>query len=140
MNPCMVSPRRRGAVLVEFAILLPVLVAIVLGCVDFGRFAYTYIAVSNAARAGAFFASTQPVDSKTWNAWVLAVQQASVNEMSVNFTASQISVPTPVMVTDSNGLKTVQVQVSYPFETIVNWPGMPHRMTLRHAVAMRVIR
>ena len=46
---------RRGAAAVEFAVILPLLVTIVLGCVDFGRFAYNYIALTNAARAGAAF-------------------------------------------------------------------------------------
>ena len=40
-----VTRRRRGAAAAELAILLPVLVTIVLGCVDFGRFVYNYIAV-----------------------------------------------------------------------------------------------
>jgi Flp pilus assembly protein TadG len=44
--------RRRGASATELAIILPLFITIVLSCVDFGRFAYTYIAVSNAARAG----------------------------------------------------------------------------------------
>ena len=47
---------RRGAAAVELAMILPVLMTIVLGCVDFGRFAYNYIAVTNAARAGASYA------------------------------------------------------------------------------------
>jgi Flp pilus assembly protein TadG len=42
---------RRGAAAVEFALILPLLVTLVLACVDFGQFAYNYIAVTNAARA-----------------------------------------------------------------------------------------
>jgi Flp pilus assembly protein TadG len=48
------SPRRRrGAAAAELAMILPLMLILVLGCVDFGRFAYSYIAVTNAARAGA---------------------------------------------------------------------------------------
>src|SRR2546423_13511130 len=46
---------RHAVAAVELAVLLPVLTTIVLGCVDFGRFAYNYIAVTNAARAGAAY-------------------------------------------------------------------------------------
>src|SRR5262249_30660371 len=45
---------RRGMAAVELAMCATVLTGIVLGATDFGRFAYTYIAVTNAARAGAF--------------------------------------------------------------------------------------
>src|SRR4051794_2670851 len=42
-----------GAAVVEMAITLPVLILLILGCIDFGRFACLWIAVTNAARAGA---------------------------------------------------------------------------------------
>lgn len=41
---------KHGQALVEFAILLPVLLVILLGIVDVGRMVYAYNAVSNAAR------------------------------------------------------------------------------------------
>jgi Flp pilus assembly protein TadG len=48
-----VNPRRRaGQSLVEFALLLPILLVILLGIFDFGRAIYAYNAVSNAAREG----------------------------------------------------------------------------------------
>ncbi len=47
--------KTHGAALVELAIVLFLLIVIVFGCVDFGRFATTFIAVTNAAREGAEF-------------------------------------------------------------------------------------
>lgn len=44
---------RRGAVVVEMAIIMPLLMLLILGGIDFGRFMYTYIAVTHAAQAGA---------------------------------------------------------------------------------------
>jgi Flp pilus assembly protein TadG len=44
--------RRRGQALVEFALVLPVLLLILFGIVDFGRAIYAFNAVSNAAREG----------------------------------------------------------------------------------------
>jgi Flp pilus assembly protein TadG len=45
--------RRPGQSLVEFALILPVLLLIFMGIVDFGRVIYAYNSVSNAAREGA---------------------------------------------------------------------------------------
>ena len=52
--------RRRGGSAVELAIILPIFATLVLATVDFGRFAYNYIAVTNAARAGAAWVMMNP--------------------------------------------------------------------------------
>jgi Flp pilus assembly protein TadG len=46
-----------GQSLVELGVLIPLLLIIVLGAIDFGRAYYAYISVTNAARAGAQYAS-----------------------------------------------------------------------------------
>lgn len=43
---------RRGQALVEFALILPVLIVMMMGVVDLGRGIYAYNAISNAAREG----------------------------------------------------------------------------------------
>lgn len=47
------SGRGRGQTLVEFALILPIILMILLGAVDLGRAAFVETAVSNAARVGA---------------------------------------------------------------------------------------
>lgn len=47
------AKRERGASAVEFAILLPVLLLVIAGIVDLGRFLFTQISLTNAAREGA---------------------------------------------------------------------------------------
>jgi hypothetical protein len=44
---------RRGQALVEFALILPILVLLLVGIFDFGRAIYAYSTVNNAARQGA---------------------------------------------------------------------------------------
>ena len=133
---------RRGAAAVEFALVLPVLITIVLGCVDFGRFASTYIAVTNAARVGASFGSLNPVTSVTQADWEQRIHELVVAEMGDEYdpersTDLQIS---PVITVEADGQKRVRVTVSYVFNTVVSWPLLPGNMTLSRAVEMRVIR
>lgn len=51
---------RRGQALVELALLLPLLLILVLGAIDFGRVFLGWVALQNAARVGANFAATHP--------------------------------------------------------------------------------
>jgi hypothetical protein len=55
-------PREAGQSLVEFAIILPLLLMIVLGAVDLGMGFKTYIALTNASREGARWISIYPSD------------------------------------------------------------------------------
>src|SRR5262249_23476708 len=91
---------RCGVAAVELAIVLPVLVLIVIGCVDFGRFLYYYIAVTNAAEEGATFGSLNPPANYgvsgggTSAGWEAAVQIAAVGEapgLRMNGSAAPIS-------------------------------------------------
>ena len=58
--------RQSGQALIELAIALPVLLALAIGVIDIGRYAYVAILIGNAARAGAAYGSegnSQSVDS-----------------------------------------------------------------------------
>lgn len=48
----------RGQSLVEMALLLPILLVLVIGAIEFGRLFYTKIVITNAAREGAYYLST----------------------------------------------------------------------------------
>jgi Flp pilus assembly protein TadG len=145
------SARRRGAVAAELALILPLLVLLVLGTVDFGRFAYTYIAVTNAARAGAGYAIMNPYNinnAAATSAWQSAVLQAARDELSNqvgsgNATNLTIS-PVPTVTRDANGLNRVKITTQYPFTTIINWQwtglGLPHTLTVSSVIEMRMIR
>jgi Flp pilus assembly protein TadG len=134
-------PVRRGVAATELALVLPLLTIIVLGCVDFGRFAYTYIAVTNAARAGAAFGCMNTYTSTTLGLWQAGVRQAAVDEMTgqTGFTPGQLAV-TIATTAEANDLWRVQVTAAYPFATLVTWPGLPSTVTLRRTVVLRAIR
>jgi Flp pilus assembly protein TadG len=48
---------QRGQSLVEFAVLLPILILVTMGAVDFGRVFYAYTTIANAAYQGALCAA-----------------------------------------------------------------------------------
>ncbi|HVD31505.1 MAG TPA: TadE/TadG family type IV pilus assembly protein [Methylomirabilota bacterium] len=50
----------RGATLVEFALALPVLLLVLVACLDFARALNAYVTVANASREGAYYATIHP--------------------------------------------------------------------------------
>jgi len=132
---------RRGLAALEFALVLPILVTILLGATDFGRFSHSRIAIINAARCGAAYASMNPYDSTNQAAWNAGVKKAVTDELSesVAFDPAELVVTTTV-IADSGGLRRISVQASYPFEMLVNWPLLPSSLELQETVVMRGIR
>jgi len=58
----MKQKRNKGQSLVEVSLLLPVLLMLLLGVIDFGRAYYILVALTSAADEGAFYASLKPLD------------------------------------------------------------------------------
>jgi hypothetical protein len=59
------SGSRRAQSLVEFALVLPLILVLVLGAIDFGRAFFSWVELTNASRVGANYAATHP------DAWAL---------------------------------------------------------------------
>jgi Flp pilus assembly protein TadG len=133
---------RRGGALVEAAICLPLLVGLVFGCVDFGRFAYTYIAVTNAVRAGAATGSVRSFTPDSYSDWELGVRQAVIAEMEgiPGFDETQLQFETPILYADPEQPRRFRLEISYPFETLANWPLVPNQVTMRRSLEMPLIR
>ena len=51
-----------GQSLLELALMIPMLLVLITGALEFGRIFYTKIVISNAAREGAYYLSTNPSD------------------------------------------------------------------------------
>jgi Flp pilus assembly protein TadG len=143
------SRRRRprpAAAATELALILPLLMLIVLGCVDFGRFACTQVAVRNAARAGAGYAIMHPEASAPTLA--AGVQQAAVTELARQTGCDPARLSTtvtviPELATSQHPTVMFRVRVTATynaFETVVDWVGIPHIIPITATVEMRVIR
>jgi Flp pilus assembly protein TadG len=55
----------RGAALVEFAIVLPLLILLVFGIIDFGRVSTMQINLNEAVQEGSIYGATHPADHTT---------------------------------------------------------------------------
>lgn len=108
----------RGAVAVEFAILLPLLLMLVLGTIEFGRAYNAQITLTNAARDGVRVMSItgKPADAKT------AAQSAAAPVGSIPVGDIKVSVGpsgTEVCTTQAQ----VTLTVNYTLSTITGMAG-----------------
>ncbi len=75
--------KQKGQALIELTLLLPFLLVLVIGAIEFGRLFFTQIIITNAAREGAYYLSTHisDYDPGTGNApnTVLAAENEAVN-------------------------------------------------------------
>jgi Flp pilus assembly protein TadG len=132
---------RRGAALVEMAVILPLLITIVLACIDFGRFGSAYIAITNAARAGAGVGSNSKVTTITLATWRTKIRVAVTSEFTgqTGVNVNRLTVPDPELIVEPSGLRRVRVRANYQFQMIVPWPLLPNQVTMGRTVEMRMI-
>lgn len=104
----------RGAAAVEFAIVLPVLLALLLGIMEFGRAYNTQISLTNAAREGVrvMAISNDPADAKA------ATKNAAVS-LTPPLVDSNISFSRPACIPTQQ----MTVTISYTLSTITGFAG-----------------
>ena len=128
----------RGTAALEFVIVLPVLMVIVVGAADLSRMLHYKNVLTNAARTGAAYGATHAVSDYTYDEWVDRVEaralEEAVNLPDYNSRLIDVAVTT---FDDADGSQRVQVETAYPFELLIHWPGWPKQLTLRHSVCMR---
>lgn len=133
--------RQRGIAAVELAVVLPLVLLFAFAVVDFGRVVHTYITLANAARCGAEYGSMHNFTAYTHSFWESQVRLAVQEEMEgLTGVASEDLQTTIVTTTDDDGLFRVAVDTTFPFRTVVRWPGVPSEVQLRRQVVMRQIR
>ena len=109
--------RDRGAAAVEFALVLPLLLLLVLGILEFGRVFNIQISLSNAAREGARHMAVHDDPGDAADAAVLAAP--ALNPL---ISTGQVTI-TPTTCADlENG--TVEVTIDYPVQLMTGWFGV----------------
>ncbi|MBB1011048.1 MULTISPECIES: TadE/TadG family type IV pilus assembly protein [Dietzia] len=108
----MFTPSRdRGAAAVEFALVLPILLLLVIGILEFGRAYHVQTTLSNAARDGVRVMALQ--DSAT-----AARATAKDSASGLSLTDSMIDVTPSRCTSDTTAPGQVAVTISYPFTLV----------------------
>jgi Flp pilus assembly protein TadG len=155
----------RGAAAVEFAVSFPVLIAVLIGAIDFARVFYWDMGLTTAARAGAQYGArgtTQAQDSAAMKAAALAAAQTDLPTLALSdITATcalkcEPDAPTTstYSLTDPTGgnactnaspscsggnhlIWTVTVTASKTFTTFARYPGVPSSLPITRRAVMR---
>jgi hypothetical protein len=118
---------RRGAVIFEFAITLPLMLLIGIAILDFSRLAFFYMLLADAVGAAGRYASTVPHLSAQSQSWQLGVERAAkltlVGSPWLDPEELIVSVPEELQVSVEERRVTVRVQ--YEYHTRLWWPGIP---------------
>ena len=136
------TKKRRGTSLLEFALVIPFLLLVLLGIIEFAWFARTQLAVANAVREGARVASIGKTQGEIRNRVVnaaipLTVDPANIAlEQSTDSGASYGAFPADntAKTPPQNGVTTgalVRVRIDMPHRRIVNLPVTPSRIRVQ---------
>jgi Flp pilus assembly protein TadG len=155
----------RGQSLLEVALVTPLLLALLVGTIEFGRYTYLSILVANAARTGAAYGAQslpQSVDAT-------AIQTAANNDFQNNgpstatlaitggapdgtyvscgcdsggtiTSAICLTTPNPTAGTCASGhwVVMVSVKATATFNSLFTYPGIPQSITVVKTATMRV--
>lgn len=154
----MIRDRERGGALVEFALILPLLILVLIGLVELGRLAYFTIEVTNAAHAGAQYGALGYPNAVSPNMKVAANKDGQNSISSFQMLANYVcacwnpttgtetpSVPSQSAcsspcATGGHSLTYAQVSVTGTINTLFNYSmlGLPSQWTVTRVATMRV--
>lgn len=126
----------QGAVAAEFALLLPVLLTILFGIIEFGMIMYSREVVTNASREGARAGIVQGPPKRT-EAEIIAIANAyltntGINPADVTFTVAGEGLSNP---------NTLTVAATYPYNFLIPYipavTGIPNPLILTAQTVMR---
>jgi Flp pilus assembly protein TadG len=137
----------RGSAAVELAVSLPLLAVVLLGTIDFGRLFYRTMAVTHATRAGAQYGG-QSVGMAADHTGMETAATNAATDIPSGFSATAThfctcflsGTETAIVCTAAcTGQRRVYTQVTGTanFSMLVNYPGMPHTVSITRVVVMR---
>lgn len=125
---------RRGAAVVEFAIVAPVFILLVLGMIEIGRGVMVQQIITNAAREGARWAVLDGATSSSVQSQVRNyLQQASLSSAQASAATINVDIPT----NKYGNPATVTVSIPYAQVSWVPLPRFLNGKTLSAASTMR---
>lgn len=143
---------QRGVALVEFAIAIPLLMLLLLGAAELGRYAYFSIIVANAARAGAQYGSQNGTTALDSTGIQAAAQNDGTNGISAltvstsptcwcwNGTAySSTACSLPLHCVSGHAVEFISVTVSGTAHSIMKYPLLPSTLPVSATTTMRLV-
>jgi Flp pilus assembly protein TadG len=138
----------KGAELVEFALVLPLLLVLCLGVIEFGRAYYTYNLLTKAVRDGARFGATSQVSSagvltnaaitSTKNVVVYGNAAGTGTKKVSDLLTSQVFVDQQLLNAGDPTVQYTTVRVVYPYVPLFGLV-MPATINFRPSVKMHFI-
>ena len=122
---------RKGQSIVETALVLPIIILILMGIIDFGFLFNNYLIISNAAREGARSAAVGKADSDIVDDIMEMTDTLEEANLSVDIT------PDDTSRVKGEGVK-VTVEYDYEFLTPVIGSILPNPMHLTAETTMRI--
>lgn len=132
---------RSGAALVEFAVVFPVFILVILGIIEFGRAFMVGQMVTNAAREGARQAvldgSSNSAVTSTVTSFLQGAGNISSSDVTVTITVSNSSAGNDVANAKSGDLCTIRAsvpfnKVSYLTPSFLSTTNLVGQSTMRH--------
>jgi Flp pilus assembly protein TadG len=145
---CGQKVRERGQSLVELAFVVPLLLLLLVGIIEIGRFAYYSILVSNAARAGAQYGAQSLANASDGLGIAAAANRDGQGGTGLTVSSTQQcgctgntlsgTCPATLCVAPNHALVYVRVKVIGSFPSLFNYPGLPSNIDVTSIEEMRV--
>ena len=136
-----IRTRERGTVMVELALLLPLLVLIVMLVLEGSRLVRTHQVLNNAAREGARLSVNQENFGNTADIAGEVVTYAAQNGVVINIgnvTVNQAAtIPTPSGISMSASVVTVNYTYTMNYLSVFAWLGVPSSFPLQGSAEFR---
>jgi len=134
-----------GSALLEVALILPTLLLVLVGAVDFGRAYYVTIEVSSAAEAGALYGTLNPSNTSGMQAAAIADAKDVTNLTATSSygcecsdgTSPSNSCSSPPSGCSSGIVNYVEVDTVANYSPILIYPGIPSSIVLKGKSRMR---
>lgn len=137
-----------GTSLIEFAVVAPVFLFMMVGIIEVGRYTYYGIVASHAARAGVQYGAQNLITAAAPAGG--AIENAALNDAgspagwkathSIICTngGSQVTCPAGASIAASNLVYYVQVKVTGTVKSLLQYPGIPQQSSFTATATMRV--
>ena len=137
-----------GGALAELAVVLPLLILIAVGVMDYGRVFFTSIAVSNAARAGAEWGAQRlGVNSDKYAEMAAFAQLEGAEAGTITISANRVCRCGTTVVTCSTGadcgggygaaMQFVEVTATKSVTLLLRYPGLPTSVNISRTAIFR---